>query len=332
MSDQKKITIVSPCFNEEDNVETCYDTIKAIFAEHLPNYEREHVFVDNASTDKTVEILRGIAAKDKGVKVVVNARNFGVFKSTFNGLRYATGDATLVMLPVDLQDPPELLPEFVGLWEQGYDVVAGARSTREEGLIIRSARKAFYRIVNGLSDFEIEPDVGEFQLIDRKVLNAVLQHNDNYPYIRGIIASVGFKRITRHYTWKERKTGVSKHNLYMMIDQALNAIFAFTKAPMRFCTFAGLGIAAFCLIFSLLSVVLWMFDTAIAPRGTTTIIVALFFLSGIQLLFIGMLGEYITSIQAQVRGGPLVVEKELINVESREAEVNVFSASPSETL
>lgn len=331
MSDRQKITIVSPCFNEEDNVETCYETIKAIFAEHLPNYDREHVFVDNASTDGTVEILRGLAQKDPTVKIVVNARNFGVFKSTFNGLRYATGDATLVMLPVDLQDPPELLPEFVGLWEQGYDVVAGARSTREEGLILRSARKAFYRIVNGLSDFEIEPDVGEFQLIDRKVLNAVLQHNDNYPYIRGIIASVGFKRITRHYTWKERKKGVSKHNLYMMIDQALNAIFAFTKAPMRFCTFAGLGIAAFCLLFSLLSVFLWLFDTSIAPRGTTTIIVALFFLSGIQLIFIGMLGEYITSIQAQVRGGPMVIEKELINIEKPKADLNLFTSKLNET-
>jgi len=314
MTAQKTITIVSPCYNEEDNVEICYNAVKDIFDASLPGYTREHVFVDNASTDKTVEILRKLSEQDPAVKVVVNARNFGVFKSTFNGLRYATGDATLLMLPVDLQDPPDLLPEFVGLWEQGYDVVAGARSTREEGFFLRNYRKAFYRIVNRLSEFEIEPDVGEFQLVDRKVLDAVLQHKDNYPYIRGIVASVGFKRITRHYTWKERKVGKSKHNYYMMVDQALNAIFAFTKAPMRFCTIAGFIISAVCILFSLLSVVLYLFDTSIAPRGTTTIIVALFFLSGIQLLFIGMLGEYITSIQAQVRGGPMVIEKELINI------------------
>ncbi len=325
MSKPKKITIVSPCYNEEDNVEICHAAVKAIFDEHLPGYEREHVFVDNASTDRTVEILRELSEGDPAVKVVVNARNFGVFKSTFNGLRYASGDATLLMLPVDLQDPPDLLPEFVGLWEQGYDVVAGARSTREEGFILRSFRKAFYRIVNRLSEFEIEPDVGEFQLVDRKVLDAVLLHRDNYPYIRGIVASVGFKRITRHYTWKERKVGKSKHNYYMMIDQALNAIFAFTKAPMRFCTIAGFIISAVCIMFSLLSVVLYAFDTSIAPRGTTTIIVALFFLSGIQLLFIGMLGEYITSIQAQVRGGPMVIEKELINIKT------AASPLPSET-
>ncbi|MGC1427342.1 MAG: glycosyltransferase family 2 protein [Albidovulum sp.] len=312
----KKISIVSPCFNEEDNVETCYETVKAIFERDLPGYEREHIFVDNASSDRTVEILRAIAAKDPCVRVVVNARNFGVYRSTFNGLRHASGDATLCMLPVDLQDPPELLPDFVKLWESGYDVVAGARSTREEGFVLRTARKTFYRIVNALSDFELSPDVGEFQLIDRKVLNAVLSHNDHYPYIRGIIASVGFKKVIIPYTWKARKRGVSKHNLMMLIDQALNAIFAFTKAPMRFCTFAGIGIAALCMLFSIFSVVAYFMGIGDAPRGTTTIIVSLFFLSGIQLLFIGMLGEYITAIHNQVRGGPTVIESELINLES----------------
>jgi glycosyltransferase involved in cell wall biosynthesis len=308
-----KVTIVSPCFNEEDNVAQCHETVRAIFAEHLPGYEREHVFVDNASADRTVEILRGIAAADPAVRVVVNARNFGVFRSTFNGLRHATGDAILVMLPVDLQDPPELIPDFVKLWEQGYEVVAGARSTREETFALRSSRKIFYRIVNALSDFELSPDVGEFQLIDRKVLNAVLAHNDHYPYIRGIIASVGFKRIIIPYTWRARKRGVSKHNLFMLVDQALNAIFAFTKAPLRFCTFAGIGIAAICILFSLVSVVLYLLGFGDAPRGTTTMIVSLFFLSGIQLLFIGMLGEYITAIHNQVRGGPSVIEREVIN-------------------
>ena len=130
LSTKKKITVVSPCVNEEDNVETCYETVKAIFERDLPGYAREHIFVDNASQDRTVEILRGIAAKDPSVKVVVNARNFGVYRSTFNGLRHSTGDATLCMLPVDLQDPPEHIPEFVKLWESGYDVVAGARATR----------------------------------------------------------------------------------------------------------------------------------------------------------------------------------------------------------
>jgi glycosyltransferase involved in cell wall biosynthesis len=318
-----KITVVSPCYNEEDNVAICHETVRTLFETALPGYEREHLFVDNASEDRTVAILRDIAANDPSVKVVVNARNFGVFRSTFNGLRHATGDAILVMLPVDLQDPPELLPEFVKLWEQGYEVVAGARSTREETFALRSSRKIFYRIVNALSDFELSPDVGEFQLIDRKVLDAVLAHNDHYPYIRGIIASVGFKRIIIPYTWRARKRGVSKHNVLQLVDQALNAIFSFTKAPLRFCTFAGIGIASLCILFSVFSVLAYLIGLGNAPRGTTTIIVSLFFLSGIQLLFIGMLGEYITAIHNQVRGGPSVIERERINIAAAPTASNV---------
>ncbi len=308
------ISIISPCFNEEDNVAECYRVVKKLFEDHLPGYDRQHIFVDNASTDRTVEILRELADEDDAVGLVVNARNFGVFRSTFNGLRYAKGDAILVMLPVDLQDPPELIPEFVKLWESGYEVVAGARSNREETFMLSSARKIFYRIVNALSDFEIAPDVGELQLIDRKVLNAVLAHDDRYPYIRGILASVGFKRIIVPYVWKARKRGVSKHNLMMLIDQALNAIFSFTRAPMRFCTLAGILIAGCSFLFALFSVLTYLIAPDIAPRGTTTIIVSLFLLSGIQLLFIGMLGEYVTSIQAQVRGGPMVIERERVNL------------------
>lgn len=299
----KTISISSPCFNEEENVEECYRVVKELFDGPLDGYKREHIFADNASSDRTVEILKSLAAKDPAVKIIVNTRNFGVFRSSFNGLKYATGDAVLIMLPVDLQDPPELLPEFVSLWEQGYEVIAGARSDREEGFFMRLARKLFYRIVNRLSEFEISPDVGEFQLLDRKAVDALLDHNDQYPYIRGIIASLGFRRIIVPYTWKKRERGVSKHNFFMLLDQALNGIFSFTRAPLRVCTLAGLIIAVASIAFSIFSVILYLFTPDAAPRGVTTIIVSLFFLSGIQLLFIGVLGEYVTSIHSQVRGG-----------------------------
>lgn len=310
----KKITIVSPCFNEEDNVEACYLAVKSLFEDQLPGYAREHIFVDNASTDRTAEILKRLAERDPCVKIIINARNFGPFRSTFNGLRYATGDAILVMLPVDLQDPPELIPEFVRHWENGIEVVAGARSTREESFTMRIARRAFYRVVNMLSEFEIPPDVGEFQLIDRKVLAAVLGHRDHYPYIRGIIASCGFKKLVIPYTWRARKRGFSKASLPLLIDQALNGIFSFTNVPMRLCTLAGFGLAFACILFALISVIAYFVDPGVAPRGTTTIIVALLFLSGIQLIFIGILGEYVTSVHSQVRGGPVVIERERINV------------------
>lgn len=311
----KTISISSPCYNEEDNVEACYLAVKELFDGPLKAYKREHVFIDNASTDSTVDILRRLANEDPAVKVVVNARNFGVFRSAFNGLKYTTGDAVVVLLPVDLQDPPELIPEFVALWEQGYEVIAGARNEREEGFWMSRARFLFYRIVNRLSDFEISPNVGEFQLLDRKVLDALLQHQDQYPYIRGMISSLGFKRIIVPYKWKERVRGVSKHSIFMLIDQALNGIFSFTRAPMRFCTIGGLIISILSIGFSIMSLLYYFIAPEAAPRGTTTIITALFFLSGIQLLFIGMLGEYVTSIHNQVRGGPMVVERERINID-----------------
>lgn len=313
----KTISVVSPCFNEEENVRTCYETVRDIFRRELPNYRLEHIFADNDSSDRTVEILREIAAEDPSVKVILNARNFGPFRSLFNGLRYATGDAVVVFMPVDLQDPPEMIPEFVRHWENGVEVVAGARESREESFALRTCRGIFYNIVNRLSDFEIPKNVGEFQLIDRKVWEAVINNHDHYPYIRGIIASCGFRRIIVPYTWRARKRGISKNNIMRLIDQALNGIFSFTNAPMRLCTFVGFGLAAICIIYSFLALLSFIFAPQLAPRGTMTIIVALFFLSGVQLAFIGMLGEYVTSIHAQVRRGPLVIERERLNVDQR---------------
>lgn len=317
-----RISIISPCYNEEDNVEACHAAVLALFAPGGPlaHHEREHIFSDNASEDGTVAILRRLAAEDGAVKVILNARNFGPFRSNFNALRYATGDAILVFLPVDLQDPPEMIPEMVRHWEAGIEVVAGARANREETLALRSCRRIFYRIVNTLSDFEIPENVGEFQLIDRKVWEVVVSHRDQYPYIRGIIASAGFRRLILPYTWKARKRGISKNNALRLVDQAMNGIFAFTDAPMRFASFAGFGIAALALLYAVVTFVLSLLLPDLAPAGTRTIIIALFFFAGVQLMFIGMLGEYITAIHAQVRRGPMVVERERINIPARRSE------------
>jgi glycosyltransferase involved in cell wall biosynthesis len=316
-----RISIVSPCFNEEENVEACYDAVAKLFAPDGPlaHYEREHIFADNASEDGTVGILRRLAA-DPCVKVILNARNFGPFRSNFNALRYATGDAVLVFLPVDLQDPPELIPEMVRYWEGGVEVVAGARANREETWAWRTCRHIFYRLVSTLSEFEIPENVGEFQLIDRKVWEVVVSHHDQYPYIRGIIASAGFRRLILPYTWRARKHGISKNNALRLIDQAMNGIFSFTSAPMRFSSFLGFGIAMLALLYAISTLVLAMLFHVAGPRGTETIIVALFFFSGVQLMFIGLLGEYITAIHAQVRRGPMVVERERINIPSPPAE------------
>lgn len=312
----KIISIITPCFNEADNVEACRDAVAALFAPGAPleTYGREHIFADNDSSDGTKNLLRAMAAVDPSVKVILNARNYGPFRSNFNALRAATGDAVVVFLPADLQDPAEMIPEFVRLWESGVEVVAGARINRQESLALRACRAIFYRTVRTLSDIDIPLNVGEFQLLDRKVWEAVVSHDDHYPYIRGIIASVGFRRVIVPYTWAARASGLSKNNLPRLIDQALNGIFSFTNAPMRLCTFAGVSMAALCLLYAAVSVGLYMIWPNFAPRGMMTLIVALFFLSGVQLAFLGILGEYVTSIHAQVRKRPLVVERERINM------------------
>ena len=314
----KTISIVTPCFNEADNVEACRDAVAALFAPGAPlaSYAREHIFADNDSSDGTQDILRLLAANDPSMKVILNARNYGPFRSNFNALRAATGDAVVVFLPADLQDPAEMIPEFVTLWEGGVEVVAGARVNRQESLALRTCRAIFYRTVRSFSDIDIPVNVGEFQLLDRKVWKAVVSHDDHYPYIRGIIASVGFRRVIVPYTWAARRSGISKNNLPRLVDQALNGIFSFTNVPMRLCTFAGIAMALLCMLYATASVGLYFIWPNLAPRGMMTLIVALFFLSGVQLAFMGILGEYVTSIHAQVRKRPLVVERERLNMEA----------------
>ncbi len=310
----KTISIISPCYNEADNIHACADAVRALFDGPLKGYNREHIFADNASSDGTDEMLREMAATDPSIKVILNARNFGPFRSNFNALRAATGDAVVVFLPADLQDPPEVIAEFVNLWESGIEVVAGARTNRQESIALRACRSIFYRIVATMSEIDIPVNVGEFQLLDKKVWQAVISHDDHYPYIRGIIASVGFRRVIVPYTWVARKSGISKNNLPRLIDQALNGIFSFTSVPMRLCTFAGISLSILSIIYAMVSVVLHFTVPNFAPPGITTLIVALFFLSGTQMAFLGILGEYVTSIHSQVRKRPLVVERERINM------------------
>ncbi len=316
---RRLITIVSPCFNEEDNVEACHQAVRDLFETDpvLGKYDREHIFADNSSSDATVAKLRAIAARDPAVRVIVNARNYGLFRSTFNALRRATGDAVVPMLPVDLQDPPELIPRFVELWEKGYLRVYGVKARREEGLLMQFVRRRYYATVNRFSNIEIPKNVGEFQLIDRQVLDALLRFKDYYPYIRGMLANIGFahESTSIEYTWRERRAGISKHRLYSLVDQGLNGMISFTNAPMRLAIFTGFGMAVLSILYGFVQLVIKLLDTSAAPPGIATLIVALFFLSGVQLALLGVLGEYISAIHFQVRQGDIVVEREVINIE-----------------
>jgi len=315
MSERKKvISIVTPCFNEEGNVTPCYLAIKQLFEGPLAKYDYEHVFCDNASSDNTVLLLKGLAAQDPHVKIIVNARNFGALRSDYNGVLATAGDAVIVFLPADLQDPPEVIPELVGHWEAGNEIVYGIRAQREEGLLMRTARRIFYRLVRRMADIDVPVDAGEFQLIDRKVVDTLREFEDYYPYIRGMIASCGFRRVGVPYTWKARERGYSKARYYHLIDQALNAIISLSNVPMRLCMFFGFAIAMLSILIGFFGLIMnLVYYQQIAPVGIPTLIVAVFFFSGLQLFFFGVLGEYISAIHFQVRKRPLVIERERIN-------------------
>jgi glycosyltransferase involved in cell wall biosynthesis len=310
----KTISVVTPCFNEEQNVRDCHAAVKALFETELSGYRREHVFCDNASSDRTVEILREIAAADPDVKVILNARNFGPMRSNYNGVMAASGDAVLLFLPCDLQDPPELLPEFVKLWESGYEVVYGIRRIREEGVVMRAVRAFYYRTLTGLSDLAIPPGVGDFQLVDRKVVEAMRLIEDAYPFLRMMTFECGYKTVGIPYKWRERRRGLSKNSLLNLVDQGMNGLVTFTPAPLRLLLFSGFVVAALSLAYAFFNLVAGLlFFRAMAPPGVMTIITALFFFGGVQLFAIGVLAEYVLAIYAQVRRKPVVFERERIN-------------------
>jgi glycosyltransferase involved in cell wall biosynthesis len=312
---KKLISIVTPCFNEEQGIVECYEALKRIFDTKLPEYDYEHIFCDNASSDRTVPLLKEIAAANPQVKIIINSRNFGILKNTYNGVMHATGDAVLLFMPVDLQDPPELIPEFVKHWESGYEIVYGVRAQREEGLLLAWARKAYYRLLSRLTYVDYPLNVGDFQLIDKQVLAAMKQIEDAQPFMRLMTFDCGFRSIGVEYTWRARKYGKSRNSLASMFDQGLNGIVSFSAAPLRLALILGFAISAVSLLYSLSIFLLTLFGFVHSQAGIPTVVIALFFFGGVQLFFLGILGEYISSIFNQVRRKPLVIVRERVNLD-----------------
>jgi glycosyltransferase involved in cell wall biosynthesis len=311
---RKLISVVTPCYNEQDNVEDCYLAVRHVFECQLKEYDYEHIFCDNASSDATADVLKKMAGQDLRVKVIINSRNFGPFCSTFNGLMSTRGDAVVVLLAADLQDPPDLILEFVRRWAEGYQVVYGVRQVREESFLMHGIRRCYYWLVSKFADIRIPVNVGEFQLVDRVVIDALRRFDDYYPYIRGMIANCGFRATGVEYTWKARKKGFSKNRLYHLIDQGLNGFVSFSKVPMRLCLLSGFMISIMSILFAVYSLIVnLIYHGELTSPGIPTLIVALFFFSGVQLFFFGILGEYISAVHYQVRKRPLVIEKERIN-------------------
>jgi len=308
-----ELSIITPCFNEVNTVENCAERVAYVLAKELPDVKYEHIFADNASTDGTVDILKEIASKDARVKVVVNSRNIGPFRNIYYAMSKAKGRAIIPMLPADLQDPVEVIPEFYKLWKSGYLVVYGERTNRQESLIMRLTRNIYYRIIRRFADTEIPLNAGEFMLIDSKVSTNILALDDYYPYIRGLVAQSTSKSATVKYTWGRREQGYSKANLINLFDQAINGLISTSKIPARIALFGGFVISGIGFLLGIVSLTLALLNPASTQKGIPTLIVGFFIVSGIQLFFLGLIGEYILSIHSQVRRQPRVFDTEVIN-------------------
>jgi glycosyltransferase involved in cell wall biosynthesis len=272
-------------------------------------YDYEHLFIDNASTDGTQEELRQLAAEDSRVKVIFNQRNFGHVRSPFHGLLQARGDAVIVMA-ADLQDPPELIPEFIRQWRAGHPVVVGEKTNSDEPWLFFTLRRAYYRLVRRLADVELLENVTGFGLYDRKAIETFRSLDEPYPYVRGLISELGFPVARVPYHQPQRQHGFTKNNFYTLYDLAMLGITSHSKVPLRLAAMLGFAasLVSFCagLVYLLYKLIFWQrFALGVAP-----LVIGLFFLGSVQLFFIGIIGEYLGAIHTRVTKRPLVVEKE----------------------
>ena len=307
----KKISIVTPCYNEEFNVEPLYEKVKIEMAK-LSNYTYEHIFIDNYSTDNTLVKLKNMASVDKNVKIIVNARNFGHIKSPYYGMLQADGDV-VISLVSDLQDPPELIPDFIKKWEEGYKIVVGVKEKSEENIIMFSIRKLFYKIIDRISDTSQIQNFTGFGLYDRQFMDVLRNIQEPYPYFRGLVSEMGFSICQIPYLQPKRSKGNTKNNFFTLYDMAMLGFTSHSKVPLRRSSFIGFVVAFLSIliasIYLIYKILFWdNFQVGIAP-----LVIGFFFFGGVQLFFLGIIGEYISAILTQVKNRPLVIEKERIN-------------------
>ncbi|MFA5871113.1 MAG: glycosyltransferase family 2 protein [Parcubacteria group bacterium] len=311
MNDKKIISVVTPCFNEEGNVQNLFDSVEKVFQDN-PEYLFEHIFIDNASTDSTVNILKKMASEDKRIKIIVNMKNFGHICSPFYGLLQAEGDA-IVLMAADFQDPPDMISNFIKEWENGFDIVIGIKNKSKENPLMFLVRKLFYWLSEKMSETEYIKNFTGFGLYDKKFIDILRSLNEPYPYFRGLVAKFGSNIKEIEFTQPKRKAGKTNNNFYTLYDIAMLAFVNHSKLPIRLASFIGF-IGAFisftvATIYFIYKIIYWRsFEVGVAP-----LVIGFFFVSSIQLLFTGIIGEYIASIYTQVKNQPLVIEKERIN-------------------
>lgn len=316
----KTISIVIPCYNEEENVAPLSEAIKKAFADELKNYKYEILFIDNDSKDNTRNVIRQLCKEDKDIKAIFNAKNFGQFNSPYYAMLQTTGDATMLMA-ADFQDPVEMIPKYVKAWEDGYKIAIGIKKASKENSIMYGLRSMYYKLIKKLSDVEQIEHFTGFGLYDREFIEVLRKLDDPTPFLRGIVAELGFKRIEIPYEQPKRRAGITSNNFYKLYDAAMLSITSYTKFGLRLATFLG-GIS--CIVSVILGTVylvlkLMYWDRF--PAGMAPILIGMLFLGSVQIFFIGMIGEYVLTINHRVMKRPLVIEEERINLKGKEDEV-----------
>ena len=313
----KKISVLIPCYNEAENVGPISRAVTEILEKELPQYDYELVFIDNDSTDGTRDIIRGLCADNPRIKAILNARNFGQFNSPYYGMLQVTGDCVIEMV-ADFQDPVEMIPKYIHEWEKGYKIVIGIKTSSKENRLMYWLRSCYYKTIKKLSDVEqIEHFTGS-GLYDREFIEVLRNLDDPTPFLRGIVAELGYRRKEIPYEQPRRRAGKTHNNFYRLYDAAMLSVTSYTKAGLRLATIFGSICAVVSMLIAMVYLVMKLIWWDGFPAGMAPMLIGMLFLGSVQLFFIGFLGEYIMSINQRVMKRPLVIEEERINFNEEE--------------
>jgi glycosyltransferase involved in cell wall biosynthesis len=312
----KKISILIPTYNEEENVEPLSKEIINIFNDKLSDYDYEIVFIDNCSSDKTRIILSGLCSNNEKIKAIFNAKNFGQFNSPYYGLCQTNGECTILMC-ADFQDPIDMIPKFIEQWENGYKLVCGIKTTSKESKILYFLRTCYYKSIKKMSDVEQIEHFTGFGLYDKSFIDVLRNLGDSTPFLRGIVAELGFQRKDIPYEQPKRRAGKTSNNFYRLYDAAMLSFTSYTKIGLRVASIGGFVLSGVSIIIALVYLILKLVYWNMFPVGTAPIVIGLFFFGSIQLFFIGLVGEYIMSINTRIMNRPLVIEEKRINFDKK---------------
>lgn len=315
----KTISVVVPCYNEEENVRPLADALREMFKNDLGDYKYEIIFIDNDSQDTTREIIRSMCEEDKGIKGIFNAKNFGQFNSPYYAMLQSTGDCTILMA-ADFQDPVEMIPQYVREWENGYKIVIGIKKSSQENKFMYWLRGCYYKLIKKLSDVEQIEQFTGFGLYDKKFIKVLRELDDPTPFLRGIVAELGFRRKEIPYEQPKRRAGKTSNNLYRLFDAAMLSITSYTKVGLRLATIAGSVCCGISLLVALAYLVMKLIYWDRFAAGMAPLLIGMCFLGSVQIFFIGLVGEYILTINSRVMKRPLVVEEERLNFDEENEE------------